>query len=159
MIRQVERYHGVALARLVRAESPVMVGTRVHEDYRSVYTVNSRVALYVKYSTSRLSPWMFGFKVEHQKEIAELRDEFADIFVTLVCGEDGIACLSGSEYRQVLNDDPQNGEWIKVSRRPREKYGISGSDGRTVCKIGDNEYPAKVYAAIRTARAAQGEKL
>lgn len=124
------------------------IGTRSHEDYRSVYTVNDRVALYVKYSTSRLSPWTFGFKVEYQDEIRQLRDEFADTFVTLVCGVDGIACLSGAEYQRVLDDDPRSGEWIKVSRGPRQKYAVSGSDGRTVCKIGDNEYPAKVHAAI-----------
>lgn len=156
MIRQVERYHGVALARLVRAESAVTVGTRAHEDYRSVYTVNGRVALYVKYSTSRLSPWSFAFKAEHQQEIATLLKEFADAFITLVCGADGIACLSGSEYRQLLGDDPGSGEWIRVARSPRQKYAVSGSEGGRVCRIGDNEYPTKVYAALRRANVGDG---
>lgn len=148
MIRQVEQYHGVALARLVRAERAVTIGTRSHADYRSIYTVDGRVALYVKYSTSRLSPWNFGFTPEHQREILRLREEFADVFVTLVCGPDGVACLSGRECQQVLDDDPKPGEWIKVSRAPRQKYAVSGSDGRTIHKVGNSEYPAKVLTAI-----------
>lgn len=148
MIRQVEQYHGIALARLVRGELAVTVGTRSHEDYRAVYTVNDCVALYVKYSTSRLSPWTFGFRVEHQDEIRQLRAAFGEVFVTLVCGLDGIACLSSVEYQRVLDDDPRSGEWIKVSRGPRQRYAVSGSNGRIVCKIGDNEYPAKVHAAV-----------
>ena len=151
MIREVERYHGAALARLVRSEDASAIKLRLHEDYRSVYTLEDRVALYMKYSTSRLSPWTFGFKIEHQKEITALRNEFDDTFVTLICGTDGIACLSGSEYQRVLDDDPRSGEWIRVVRSARQKYAVSGSDGRSVCRIGDNEYPAKVYAAIRAA--------
>jgi hypothetical protein len=149
MIRELDRYHGAALARLVRSENAAAVTLCLHEDYRSAYTLDNRVALYMKYSTSRLSPWTFGFKVEHQEEIAALRDEFDETFVTLVCGSDGIACLSGSEYQRVLDDYPKDGEWIRVSRAPREKYAISGSDGRSIWRVGDNEFPAKVYAAIR----------
>lgn len=148
MIRELERYHGAALARLVRSDDALAVKLALHKDYRSVYTLEGRIALYMKYSTSRLSPWTFGFKVEHQGEIAALRDEFDDAFITLVCGTDGIACLSGSEYQRVLDDDPRSGEWIRVTRSARQKYAVSGSDARSVCRIGDNEYPAKVYAAI-----------
>jgi hypothetical protein len=151
VIRQVEQYHGASLARLVRADESPAILLRVHDECRSAYTLDEHVALYVKYSTSRLSPWAFRFNVEHQEEIAMLRDEFDEAFVTLVCGSDGIVCLSGSEYQRVLDDDPKAGEWIKVARAPREKYAISGSDDRSIFRIGDNEFPAKVYAAIRRA--------
>jgi hypothetical protein len=149
MIRELERYHGAALARLIRFEGSSAITLCLHDEYRSVYTLDDRVALYMKYSTSRLSPWTFGFKAEHQEELAALRDEFDDVFVTLVCGADGIACLSGSEYQRVLDDDPRDGEWVRVARSARQKYTVSGSDARSVCRIGDSEYPAKVYAAIR----------
>jgi hypothetical protein len=158
MIRQVEQYHGAALARLVRAEESPAIRLRVHGEFRSAYMLDERVALYVKYSTSRLSPWTFGFKIAHQEEITALRNELDEAFVTLVCGDDGIACLSGSEYQRVLDDDPRIGEWIRVARSPRQKYAVSGSDGERVCRIGDNEYPAKVYAAIHRMNPAQGER-
>ena len=151
MIRQVEYYHGAALARLCRESHSPGISIRIHEDCRSAYILEERVALYLKYSTNRLSPWTFSFQVGHQEEIASLREEYHDVFVVLLCGLDGIACLTGTEYQRVLDDDPNAGEWIKAARQPRQKYSITGSDDRKVCKIGDNEYPAKIYAAIRGA--------
>jgi hypothetical protein len=68
--------------------------------------------------------------------------------VALVCGSDGIVCLTGAEYQRVLDDDPRPGEWIKAARLSRQKYSITGSDDRQIHKIGDNEFPAKVYGAI-----------
>lgn len=148
MIRRVEYYHGVALARLIRANSARPMTIRMHSACRSGYVLDERIAMYVKYSTNRLSPWPFVFDVSHQQEMAELRQEFESAFVALVCGLDGVACLDSAQYQRVLDDDPRAGEWIKVARSPRQKYRITGSDDRTVCRIGDNEYPAKVYAAI-----------
>jgi hypothetical protein len=148
VIRRAEQYHGAAIARLIRAETSVAIKVRTHAVCRSAYVLDERIALYVKYSTNRLSPWTFGFMVGHQQEIAGLRDEFEDVFVVLVCGFDGIACLSCLEYQRVLDDDPRSGEWIRVARSSRQKYSITGSDDRRVCKIGDNEFPAKVYRAI-----------
>jgi hypothetical protein len=148
VIRRVEQYHGAAIARLIRVEESVAIKVRAHAQCRSAYVLDDRVALYVKYSTNRLSPWTFAFKIVHQEEIASLRAEFDDALVVLVCGFDGVACLSGVEYEKVLDDDPRSGEWIRVARSPRQKYSITGSDERRVCKIADNEYPAKVFRAI-----------
>jgi hypothetical protein len=120
----------------------------MHGACRSAYVLEERVGLYVKYSTNRMSPWGFSFHIDHQQEISMLRDEFDHVFVVLVCGFDGIACLTSHEYQRVLDDDPKDGEWIRVARLPRQKYSITGSDDRTVHKIGDNEYPAKVYQAL-----------
>jgi len=159
MIRQVEYYHGVALARLIRTDSAAAIAIRTHPASRSTYVLDERVALYVKYSTNRLSPWPFGFNVQHQSEIAELRAEFEHVFVALVCGLDGIACLDGAEYQRVLDDDPQAGEWIKVARAARQKYRITGSDDRTVYRVGNNEYPGKVYAAADKHRSTAGQAL
>jgi hypothetical protein len=148
MIRKVEYYHGAVLARLVRAEEQRAIAIRLHPGCRSAYVLDERIALYVKYSTNRLSPWTFAFGVDHQAEIARLQDEFREVLVALVCGLDGVACLRGFEYQRVLDDDPRSGEWIRVARSPRQKYAVTGSDQRQVFKVGDNEFPAKVYAAV-----------
>jgi hypothetical protein len=147
VIRQVERFHGVALARLIRSEGSAVSVAR-HPRCRAAYTIDDRVAVYVKYSTNRLSPWAFGFKQEHQAEIADLRAEFNEVFVALVCGTDGIACLGSREYQRVLDDVLHSSEWVRVARGRREKYAVTGSDGRKAVRIGDNEYPAKVLAAV-----------
>jgi hypothetical protein len=148
VIRQVEQYHGAALARLCKQSgSP---GLRIHIDAtcRSAYVLDDRAVLYLKYSTNRLSPWTFSFSADHQEDISHFRDRYEEVFTVLICGTDGIACLSGTEYDRVLDDDPRSGEWIKAARRARQKYSITGSDDRTIHKIGDNEFPAKVYTAL-----------
>ena len=70
------------------------------------------------------------------------------IFVVLVCGEDGIACLSKAEYSALLDDEFEPVEWIKAQRMAREKYTLSGSDSSKPFKVGDNEYPLKIYSAL-----------
>jgi len=147
MIGELEQNHGVLLARLVRgAEAPVEIATHS----RSAYVVGGRCGLYVKYSTSRLSPWSFSFSAVHQREIQNLSDEFQFAFVALVCGKDGIACLNARELNRVLDDDHRETEWVKASRRPREKYLITGTDDRRGFKVADSEFPAKLITALAT---------
>jgi hypothetical protein len=147
VIREVERFHGIALARLVRSEGSA-IALAWHPRYRAAYTIGGRTAVYVKYSTSRLSPWTFGFKHAHQAEVVDLRAEFETVFVALVCGTDGVACLDEAQYELVLDDVLGASEWVRVARSRREKYAVTGSDGRKAIRIGDNEYPAKILAAV-----------
>ncbi len=46
------------------------------------------------------------------------------------------------------DDEFEPVEWIKAARRTREKYTLTGSDAQTGFKIGDNEYPEKIYEAL-----------
>lgn len=141
MIREVELYHGVAILRLVRG-APEPIG--VSHLGRSKYLLDDGTGLYVKYSTKRLTPWSFSFSAEQQRDIASLREECGRIFVVLVCGQDGVACLSDAELSRVLDEDHKD-EWVKAARKRNEKYSITGSDERRVFKVGDNEYPLKIF--------------
>lgn len=148
MIRQVERYHGAVLARLVRRHLSESISIRVHGSGRSGYVLDDRVGLYVKYSTNRLTPWLFSFSSEHQGEIANLKSECTTFFIALVCGEDGIACLNRFEYLRLLDDENPSVGWIRASRRSREKYLLTGSDAKQELRVGDNEFPSKVSDAL-----------
>jgi hypothetical protein len=148
VIKQVEFYHGAVLARLVRGRISQGVTIRAYEAGRSGYILNESIGLYVKYSANRLTPWSFNFSSEHQEEISNLKSECTTLFVALVCGEDGIACLSQLEYRALLDDQFESTGWIKVSRRTREKYLLTGSDAQRKFKVGDNEFPSKVHEAL-----------
>jgi hypothetical protein len=87
---------------------------------------------------------MFGFKAKHRNEIAKLSEDFREVFVTLACGFDGVACLNAQEFLQVGTN-----ESVRVMRGPRQKYAISGGESERVLRIGNNEFPAKVFAAVR----------
>lgn len=143
MIQTIERYHGAVLARLLRDGRAPAIGLAVHRRCPTAYVVEDEIAVYVKYSTSRLSPWTFGFKSEHRKEIANLRQELREVFVTLACGLDGVVCLGSDEYVQM---GPSGS--IRVARQPRQKYLVRGGSPKNVIRIGNNEFPAKVIAAI-----------
>jgi hypothetical protein len=149
LIRQVEQYHGAVIARLIRGGIDGYLRVRAHEHIRSAYALDERVGLYIKYATSRLSPWSFGFKPAHQDEIAALRAEFDETFVVLACGTDGVVCLDAAEYARLLDDAPSPGDWIKAARSRRQKYVVTSSESAGAFRVADSEYPAKVYAALR----------
>jgi hypothetical protein len=147
MIRETEQYHGVVLSRLIRGAGG-MVRVAAHPELRSAYIVNRRAALYVKFSTSRLSPWSFVFSQRHHTELACLRDEFGLMLVALVCGGDGIVCLTTAEYLDLVENGTRLGEWVRVSRVPRARYAVSGSGGRPAQRISSSEYPTKLLRAL-----------
>jgi len=144
MIRDIERYHGIVLARLIRADMAVNQ-IRSHPSIRSAYVLNESVGLYVKYSTSRLSPWKFNFQLEHRSEIATLASEIGRLSVILVCGLDGIVALDEAEIVQLLGERDDPLEWVRVDRIRNQMYGVSGSAGRLAAKVADNAFPGKVF--------------
>lgn len=143
MIQTIERYHGAVLARLVRDRRARTINLAVHPRYPAAYVLEDEIAVYVKYSTSRLSPWTFGFKSEHRNEIANLRKELREVFVTLACGFDGVVCLGSDEYQQI---GPSGS--IRVARQLRQKYVVKGGSRKNLMRIGNNEFPTKVLAAL-----------
>ena len=151
MVREFERYHGIALNRLVHG-----IGTGICiETYptpsNSSYVVNlsnsrKRVGIYIKYSTSRLSPWKFSFKKEHQEEIKEMQEILGKVAILFVCHEDGIAALSYEELTEILDGEFRGTEYVGIWRNPREKYLVKGTDGKLSKKIGENEFPFKLFS-------------
>jgi hypothetical protein len=77
----------------------------------AAYVANDTVGIYIKHSAKRMTPWRFTFMKEHQEEIDLLKSNLAKVFLVLVCGDDGVACLSFSELKQLLDNqhDPSNG--------------------------------------------------
>ncbi len=144
MIHEFEFYHGAVLAKIALDGKGADIQA-YNSPSRSSYVINKNVGLYIKHSTNRLTPWSFSFSHEHQDEIQKMKDEFGQVFVALVCGKDGIACLSFDELKHVLDDIHGDYEWIRVSRRPREKYTIKGSNGKLRFKVAYSDFPSKLF--------------
>ncbi len=145
MIKEFEQYHGAVFSRLLHG-SPKTITIRTYPSHSNAsYILDEKVGLYIKHSTKRLSPWSFTFQKDHQDEILEMRKQFKDVFIAFVCHTDGIACLSFTELKAVLDDCHEEVEWVRIQRRPREKYAISGTDGNLKFKIGENEFPRKLF--------------
>ena len=144
MNKDFEHYHGVVFSKLLHFDKePVKIVQYPSTDNAS-YIINDRVGVYIKYSTKRMSPWTFSFDKRHLSEINEMSKQCPQVVILLVCRDDGVVGLTISEYRQIINGTSETGEWIRVSRKQREKYAINGSSGKLRNKIGMSDFCEKI---------------
>lgn len=136
-------FHGSALVRLV--QDPRTHGVELHKG-NHCYLVNKKSSIYLKHSAKRLSPWAFTFASEHLSEIADIQNDTKALFVVLICNDDGICCLDFKEVAQlILVGNMDQSKSIRVSRSTHEKYAVSGTDGNLKYKIGNNDFPRKLF--------------
>tara|TARA_B100001057_G_scaffold33999_1_gene30847 strand:- start:4012 stop:4455 length:444 start_codon:yes stop_codon:yes gene_type:complete len=143
MIYTYDYYHGSAINRLLDTGKSIKL-MNFPSDTNSSYTLNDKIGLFVKYSEKRISPWRFNFNKSHQQELNHMKDLHKKVYVIFVCSDDGFTCLSWSELKKLLDENIEDGEWIYIKRMRREKYTVTGSDGKLKYKIGKNDYPNKI---------------
>ena len=139
-------FHGAAIIRVIRHES--FRSVKVCEENDCSYLINDDSGIYLKYSQKRLSPWSFTFSEEHVREIEDMNERLGKVFVGLVCNEDGICCLDWQEFATVIStESTMYPKWISVSRMKGEKYSVWGRDGKLKHKIGNNDFPRKIFCS------------
>jgi hypothetical protein len=118
----------------------------VYEDNNCSYIINESAGIYIKYSKQRLTEWRFTFSEDHVREITEMRERLGQVYITLVCNKDGICCLDWPEFTTVISTESESyPKWIAVSRMRGEKYSVRGSDGELKHKIGNIDFPRKIF--------------
>jgi hypothetical protein len=150
MIKEFEFFHGVVFARILHSSEGSYSIRLFKSACNSAYVLNESAGMYIKYSSKRMTPWRFTFTKVHQQEIEALRSDFENIFLLLVCNDDGVVCLNYSELKQILDNQHDPIEWISATRHKREMYTVKGSNGELDFKIGQNDFPEKVFATLRT---------
>jgi hypothetical protein len=145
MISEFEFYHGLVFARILHCTQRPLSVKPFPSKSNASYIINDKIGVYIKYSAKRMTPWNFSFKKEHQDEIDEIKMSFKDVFLLLVCNDDGIVCLKYDELKQILDDQHEEIEWISASRHKRQMYSVRGSDGKLGFKIGQNDFPEKLF--------------
>ncbi|MFA6077289.1 MAG: hypothetical protein WC735_04420 [Candidatus Paceibacterota bacterium] len=146
MIREFEFFHGVIFSKILHASQKQISIKPFPTSDNASYVLNDKVGIYIKYSTKRLSPWRFSFQKRHQDEILEMQNAIGETFLLLVCNDDGVACLSFEELRQVLNESHEEVEWVSVTRTKGKMYSVKGSDGQLEFKLGKDDFSEKVLA-------------
>jgi hypothetical protein len=154
MIKEFEFYHGTVFTKLLHGGGLACTISRYPTPDNAAYVVDHRVGIYIKYSTKRMSPWRFSFQRRHQEEIQEMKYNLGNVFLLLVCNDDGIVTLSFDELKRILDETHEEVEWISVARNKRQMYSVAGSDGRLGFKIGKDDFPSKIFGQS-TASAAQ----
>lgn len=159
-----EKLHGVAVLRLLEEVSVEFPEARfsLHTGVsRSSYVLKGRLlkekrhlllgakqtaiefstGLFIKHSTKRASPWSYNFIREHQDEVKALHSEYGQVFLIFVNGGDGIACVNYEQFKDVLDEHHEEQEWVRVSRKPKQNYRISGNDGKLEKPLPRNSFP------------------
>lgn len=138
-----EFFHGAALVRTIHSGRFRTV--ELFGKSNAAYLIDGRIGLYIKYSRKRMSPWSFTFNEDHVREIKEMNDSLDNIFIALVCNNDGICCLDWKEFCTIISIDSMNyPKWIKAGRKKNEKYSVYGIDGNLEHKIGNSDFPNKL---------------
>jgi hypothetical protein len=146
MINEFEFYHGVTFARMLHATQKELAIKPYSSSDNAAYVVNGSTGIYIKYCLKRLSPWRFSFQQKHRDRILEMKKNVGEVFVLLVCSDDGIVVLTFDEFTQVLNEAQGGTEWISATRNRRQMYSIKGSDGKLGVKVGKDEFLGKLFS-------------
>lgn len=163
-IGQEEKLHGVAILRLFEELSEQFPEARFSlttGESRSSYVLRGRLlkekrhlllgskqkitefstGIFLKTSMKRVSPWSYNFTLEHQDEVQSLKNKHGQVFLVFVNGDDGIACIDFLRSKQILDEHHEEQEWVRVSRKPRQAYRLSGNDGDLDSPLPRNSFP------------------
>lgn len=142
-MNNIDFFHGAVFSRII-VNSPTCI--KKHSGNHSSYIIDNKTSIYIKYSQKRISPWTFSFTKTHIEEINKVKNGFENIFIILVCNNNGICCLNYQEFCTVISVKSNYfPKWIKARRQKGEKYTVTGSDGKLTYKIGDSDFPQKIY--------------
>lgn len=145
MINEFEFFHGAVIARMLHMTQDAMTIAPYSELDNASYVINGNKGIYIKYSAKRLSPWRFSLQARHHELISEMKQRLGDVFVILVCHDDGAVVLTFEEFQQVVKIGGESVQWISAARNRRQMYLIKGSDGRLGFKIGKDEFAGKIF--------------
>lgn len=146
MISEFEFFHGVVFARILHATQRQLSIKPYSASDNAAYVVDDAKGIYIKYSSKRLSPWRFSFQKRHRETILEMRKNTGEVFVLLVCNDDGVVVLTFDELKQILGENHETVEWISATRNRRQMYSIKGSDGKLSFKVGRDEFLSKMFS-------------
>lgn len=135
MIPEYKLYHGAFLAELVqRIARPLLIDELAEPGRLSSYIINEDVGVQVKHSAQRMHPWPFTFTRSNLNEHDTLLSHCKAVFVVFVCHTDGMVCVPLGEVQSVLEIGDSDQAWIRIDRRKREWYCISGGRGELAGK-------------------------
>lgn len=145
MIGEFEFFHGAVFTRMLHGTQQALSIAPYSESDNAAYVINGNKGIYIKYSTKRLSPWRFSFQKRHHEKVMEMKRDIGEVFVILVCNDDGAVVLSFDEFQQVAKNGQEAGEWLSAARNRRQMYLVKGPEGRLAFKVGKDDYSAKIF--------------
>lgn len=130
MIPEYKLYHGAVLAELVqRLSRPVLIHELSEPGRLSSYVIDGEFGVQIKHSSQRMNPWPFTLTRQNLDELETLRANCSKTFIVFVCHTDGMVCVPLSEVMGILEVGGSDQAWIRIDRRKRQWYCVSGAKG------------------------------
>jgi hypothetical protein len=131
MIHEFEYYHGVVLRSIILAVDG-QVGIEKHDEFGRVntYLVNDYLAIHVKHSSKRLTPWNFSLTTDHWSELLSILRKGKQVCLLFVCGQDGIVALSMDEIMSITEARPGGVASVRIDRNRGQMYRVFGNAGQ-----------------------------
>ena len=159
-----DKLRGAAILELFTSISSIDSGIFVKvfdRDARGAYSITVmrsgllstkiKIGLFLKSSNKRRSPWQYSFLKDHQMEIERLKKTQDETFVLFLNDDDGVACVSYDQLKQFLDDEFEEVENVRISRKSRQAYRVSGRDGKLENPLPKNSFPNSIIEFIEKA--------
>lgn len=131
MTAEYERYHGLVIRELVvRAGRRLAIEVWDDDGRVNSFCVNRRVGIHIKHCSKRLAPWGFTFNADSIREISQHIKQHKRFWLALVCGYDGILCLSSHEFLSLIESGRGTTPFIRVDRDRNTMYRVFGNAGK-----------------------------
>lgn len=148
MISETARFHGSFFILLFERLDAAVSIERLTQIGPGYYLIEGRIPVYLKLSSKRKGPWQFNFYRSHQEAQQKLYGQYGECFTCMICGKDGVAGLSMSEFREVLDHNFEEQECVSVRRRLKTMYSVKGRDGVLNNRISRGSIFDKLQAEI-----------
>jgi len=149
MISDQELLHGAALLKLIENFKTVQIqhGDQVHSSLYVINSGESEVAVLLKLSTRRKSPWQFTFSQQEENAVARFRRSRPDtaLFFSLVCFKDGVCCVNYETLAQLTGHSIALRS-VGVSRPSGGSYHLSGPERQQLRRaIPQSDWPRALF--------------
>ncbi|MDI9348766.1 MAG: hypothetical protein QM537_02040 [Candidatus Symbiobacter sp.] len=121
-------YHGAVFAKIVHHSDEKLFIQAVNTSDNAAYEVNGNF-LYIKYSTKRLSPWMFTYSEDNFRNFINFSFVYKRSFAVFVCNNDGICVIKKNELLELFSGEVNSSKTITISTGRNKSYTVRGTDG------------------------------
>ncbi|WP_157729436.1 hypothetical protein [Tumebacillus algifaecis] len=142
-IQEQELFYGAALAQIVEHGEAVHIYKR--PDQNSVYVINQKSVLMLKYRTNARAPWRFQLSEREEDAIRAELVRGKDFFLGLVCANHTICVLGAEELKKIIDFEVLGDKWISVNSGHNRSLWVAGPAGEMSTSIRHNDFPRKLF--------------
>lgn len=129
MISEFEKYHGAVLRNIIVECGHAEVASCDVSGRVNCFTIDGRIGLHIKHSTSRLPPWLFTYHDTQIEELDAIAANCTSLWLAHVCANDGIMTISYDEFGEINPPNLRTTKFVRVDKSRNTMYRVFGTGG------------------------------